>query len=110
MRTIRIQQALKGMRPISEEIRYRSCFEGNTFSVGFIAFRPGKNPDAKQINHHDRDVICQVLKGQGRLRSNGRRISLRPGTICHIPKRTPHDFAAAKGGELIMFYSLIKTK
>ncbi|MBI2359066.1 MAG: AraC family ligand binding domain-containing protein, partial [Deltaproteobacteria bacterium] len=44
-----------------------------------------------------------------RLRVNRRRILLRPGTICHIPKGTPHDFAAAKKGELVLFYSLIKT-
>jgi quercetin dioxygenase-like cupin family protein len=110
MRTIKIQQALKTLQPINQEIRYRSCFEGKTFSVGLIAFCPTKNSDAKQINHNDRDVICQVLKGQGRLRSNGRRVSLRPGIICHIPKGTPHDFAAAKSGELILIYSLIKTK
>jgi quercetin dioxygenase-like cupin family protein len=54
-------------------------------------------------------VVCQVLKGRGRLRINGRRIQLRPGTICHIPKNTPHDFAAGKTGRLILFYSLIKT-
>jgi quercetin dioxygenase-like cupin family protein len=110
MKTIKIQQALRGLREINEEIRYRSCFEGKTFSVGLIAFRPSPTSDAKQINHNDRDVICQVLKGQGRLRSNGRRVLLRPGTLCHIPKGTPHDFAAGKSGELVLFYSLIKTK
>jgi mannose-6-phosphate isomerase-like protein (cupin superfamily) len=50
-----------------------------------------------------------VLKGRGRLRINGRRIQLRPGIICHIPKGTSHDFAAGKTGELVLFYSLIKT-
>jgi hypothetical protein len=29
--------------------------------------------------------------------------------ICHIPKGTPHDFAAAQSGELVLFYSLIRT-
>jgi mannose-6-phosphate isomerase-like protein (cupin superfamily) len=50
-----------------------------------------------------------VIKGRGRLRIRNRRIELKPGTICHIPKRTPHDFAAGKSGELVLFYSLIKT-
>jgi len=50
-----------------------------------------------------------VIKGAARLRVSGKRISLKPGTICHIPKGTAHDFAAAKSGELILFYSLIKT-
>jgi quercetin dioxygenase-like cupin family protein len=110
MTSIKIEQALKGLRPINEEIRYKNCFEGKTFSVGVIAFRPRKNSDAKQINHYDKDVICQVLRGEGRLRLDGRRISLRPGVICHIPKGTLHDFAAAKKGELVLFYSLIRTK
>jgi mannose-6-phosphate isomerase-like protein (cupin superfamily) len=110
MKTIKIEQALKRMRSINEEIRYRSCFEGKTFSIGLIAFRPRKNSDLRQINHNDKDVVCQVLKGHGRLRSNGRRVSLRPGTVCHIPKGTPHDFAAGRGGDLVLFYSLIKTK
>ncbi|MBI2351952.1 MAG: AraC family ligand binding domain-containing protein, partial [Deltaproteobacteria bacterium] len=46
----------------------------------------------------------------GRLRINGRKIALKPGTICHIPRGTPHDFAAGKKGEMILFYSLIKTR
>ncbi|HEX2932453.1 MAG TPA: cupin domain-containing protein, partial [Candidatus Binatia bacterium] len=63
----------------------------------------------KQINHADKDVLCQVIKGSGRLRIDGKRISLRPGMICHIPKGTAHDFAAGKNGELVLFYSLITT-
>jgi mannose-6-phosphate isomerase-like protein (cupin superfamily) len=50
-----------------------------------------------------------VLNGTGQLRVNGKRVTLRPGTICHIPKGTPHDFAAGKKSELVLFYSLIKT-
>ncbi|MGH7824174.1 MAG: cupin domain-containing protein [Candidatus Binatia bacterium] len=109
MKTIKIQRALKGLRKLNEEIRYKNCFDEKTFTTGFIAFRPGKHSDAKQINHDDKDVVCQVLKGRGRLRANGRRIPLEPGIICHIPKGTPHDFAAGKTGELVLFYSLIKT-
>jgi quercetin dioxygenase-like cupin family protein len=54
-------------------------------------------------------VVCQVLRGRGRLRTAGKRIALAPGMICHIPKGTPHDFAAGKS-ELLLFYSLIETK
>jgi mannose-6-phosphate isomerase-like protein (cupin superfamily) len=110
MKTIRLEQALRGLRKINEEIRYKDCFAEKTFTSGLIAFRPSKNPDPKQINHGDKDVVCHVLKGRGRLRINRRRIPLHPGTICHIPKGTPHDFAAGRRGELVLFYSLIKTK
>ena len=109
MKIINLQAALKRLPKLNNEIRYRSCFEAKQFTSGLIAFRPKKNSNPKQINRGDKDVDCQVLKGRGRLRINGRRIQLRPGIICHIPKGTPHDFAAGKTGELILFYSLIKT-
>ena len=109
MKIIRLQTALKRLPKLNEEIRYRSCIDEKQFTSGLIAFRPHKNSAAKQISHNDKDVVCHVLKGRGRLRVNGRRLELRPGTICHIPKGTPHDFAAGKAGELILFYSLIKT-
>ena len=110
MKIIKISSALKRPKKINDEIRYADCFEAKEFTSGLIAFRPGKNTDPKQINHDDKDVVCHVIKGSGRLRVNGRRIPLQPGTICHIPKGTPHDFAAGKNGELVLFYSLIQTK
>jgi quercetin dioxygenase-like cupin family protein len=109
MKVIKLQTALKKLPKLNDEIRYRSCFEEKQFTSGLIAFRPRKGGDRKQITHSDKDVVCQVLKGRGRLRIDSRRIQLRPGTICHIPKGTPHDFAAAQSGELVLFYSLIRT-
>ncbi len=111
MKIIKIKAALKTLKKINEEIRYTSCAEAKEFTAGLISFRPrrGADADAKQIQHRDRDVLCQVLEGRGRLRVNGRRIALAPGTLCHIPKGTPHDFAAGKKTPLVLFYSLIKT-
>jgi mannose-6-phosphate isomerase-like protein (cupin superfamily) len=109
MKVINLRSALKQLSKLNAEIRHQSCIEGKQFTSGLIAFRFDRNSDRKQINHNDKDVVCHVLKGSGRLRINKRRIRLRPGMICHIPKRTPHDFAAGKRGELILFYSLIKT-
>jgi quercetin dioxygenase-like cupin family protein len=109
MKIINLQTALKRLPTLHDEIRYKNCFKEKTFTSGLIAFRPNNSSDPKQIIHADKDVVCHVLKGRGRLRINGRRIQLRPGIICHIPKGTPHDFAAGKPGELILFYSLIKT-
>ena len=108
-KVIRLQEALKNLNRINQEIRYKSFVEGRIFSTGLISFRPRKDSDPKQIKHRDKDVLCHVVRGSGRLRINGRRISLKPGTICHIPKGTPHDFAAGKKGEMVLFYSLIKT-
>lgn len=109
MKIIKIREALRNLEKVNEEIRYASLVEGPRFSSGLISFKPGKDSDPRQIKHRDKDVICHVLRGSGRLRVNRRRIPLRPGTTCHIPKGTPHDFAAGKEGEMVLFYSLIKT-
>ena len=109
MKTINLNVALKNLKSLNDEIRHADCFRGDTFTSGLIAFRPTKSSDRKQINHDDKDVVCHVIKGSGRLRVNGKRIPLKPGIICHIPKGTPHDFAAGKSGELVLFYSLITT-
>ncbi len=108
MKVIKLRAALKRLPKLNDEIRYKNCFQEKTFTSGLIAFRPKKNSDSSQIKHNDKDVVCHVLKGRGRLRINGRRVPLRPGTICHIPRGTPHDFAAGKT-ELVLFYSLIQT-
>jgi quercetin dioxygenase-like cupin family protein len=109
MKVVKLQTALRGLKPINEEIRYKECASGSGFTTGVISFSQRKKSDAKQISHPDKDVVCHVLKGRGRLRLNGRRIALQPGTICHIPKGIPHDFAATQK-ELVLFYSLITTR
>jgi mannose-6-phosphate isomerase-like protein (cupin superfamily) len=109
MKTIQIATALKRLRKLNDEIRYYNFFAERTFTSGIIAFRSHRGVDPKQINHDDKDVVCQVIKGRGRLRAGGMRFQLVPGVVCHIPKGTPHDFAAQKG-DLVMFYSLIQTR
>jgi mannose-6-phosphate isomerase-like protein (cupin superfamily) len=109
MKLIKLDSALKRLKKLNDEIRYADCFADKQFTAGIIAFRPSKQASPKQINHADKDVVCHVIKGSGRLRIRGKRTALRPGIICHIPKGTPHDFAAGRSSELILFYSLIKT-
>lgn len=110
MKVISLKASLKALKPLSDELRHADCFREKNFASGLIAFRPTKKSDPKQINHTDKDVICHVLKGTGRLRVNGKRTTLRPGMICHIPKGTPHDFAAGKTRELVLFYTLVTTR
>ena len=109
MKVIKISSALKKLKVLSDEIRYADCFKEKQFTCGLIAFRPSKNSDPKQIIHEDKDVVCHVLNGTGRLRVDGKGIPLRSGVVCHIPKGIAHDFAAGKSGELVLFYSLIRT-
>jgi quercetin dioxygenase-like cupin family protein len=109
MRIVKISAALKRLRKINDEIRYASCVEEKNFTSGLIAFKRTKKSNPKQITHDDKDVVCHVLQGSGRLLVDRRRFQLRPGTVCHIPKGTPHDFAAGMNGDLVLFYSLIKS-
>jgi quercetin dioxygenase-like cupin family protein len=109
MKTIKVSAALQRLRKLNDEICYHNFFEEKTFTSGVIMFRSRKGADPKQINHDDKDVVCHVIRGRGRLRAGGKRIALAPGMICHIPKGTPHDFASGKN-ELVLFYSLIETK
>jgi quercetin dioxygenase-like cupin family protein len=109
MKVVKISEALRRLKSINKEIRYTPVAEGRSFSAGVISFTPAKGSDPKQINHPDRDVLCHVIEGRGRLRVNGRKIALESGTLCHIPKGTPHDFAAGRSGKLILFYALINS-
>ncbi|MFQ5684043.1 MAG: cupin domain-containing protein [Candidatus Binatia bacterium] len=109
MKVLKIRDLLKELEEISEEICYKSCVEGKGFSTGVISFQPIRRVDPKQITHRDKDVVCHVLKGRGRLRIAGRRFILQPGTFCHIPRGTSHDFTAGRSGELVLLYSLITT-
>jgi mannose-6-phosphate isomerase-like protein (cupin superfamily) len=87
----------------------REIVAASKFTTGVIAFHPQTRSSPNQIHHADKDVICFVLKGRGRLRLQDRKILLRPGMLCHIPKRTPHDFAAGQRAELVLLYSLVRT-
>ena len=109
MKIVTINSALKRLKQLNEEIRYADCLATRRFTGGLIAFRPHRRSDPKQINHSDKDVVCHVIKGSGRLRVDGKRTPLKPGMVCHIPKGTPHDFAAGRNRELVLFYLLIKT-
>ncbi len=109
LKVIRIDAALAELAEINSEIRHRSCIEGEGFNVGLVSFAATSTADPKQIVHDDKDVVCHVLKGRGRLRASGEVTPLRPGMLCHIPRGVPHDFAA-EGDELILCYSLITTE
>ena len=76
--------------------------------AGLIAFAPGGTADPKQITHADKDVLCYVLRGRGRLRVDGTLTPLEPGTLCHVPAEVAHDFAATDE-ELLLLYVLIET-
>lgn len=110
MKVIRIAEALDELDSINPGIRHKSCIEGTGFTVGLVSFRPHRQPDGKQIVHDGKDVVCQVLKGNGQLWIREEVTELEPGILCHIPSGTPHDFRAGAGNSLVLCYSLIATR
>ena len=48
-----------------------------------------------------------MLEGRGRLRLGEAEIALEPGSVCHIPANTAHDFVAEGDAPLVLFYAVI---
>lgn len=108
-RIVNVDEALAELAEINSEIRHKGCIEGDGFNVGLISFSATAAADPRQIVHDDKDVVCHVLRGHGRLRAAGEITRLGPGMLCHVPRGVPHDFAAEEG-ELVLCYSLITTR
>jgi mannose-6-phosphate isomerase-like protein (cupin superfamily) len=52
-------------------------------------------------------VICQVVRGAGRLRLEDEAVPVAPGSVYRIPAGTPHDFAASEAEPLVLLYTLV---
>ena len=108
MEAFRLEELLSRLERLTPEIRSHDLVRRPAFKAGLIAFSPGGPADPKQITHPDKDVLCYVLRGRGRLRADGTLTSLEPGMLCHVPAKAPHDFAATED-ELLLVYILIET-
>lgn len=109
MKVLVLAEELARAGTLSPEMAHRRVAEGPTYEAGVIRFAPAAAADPKEISHADRDVLCYVLDGVGRLRAHGRETPLEPGMLCHIPAGTPHDFAAT-AVPLCLYYCLIGTR
>lgn len=96
------------MQGSTGKIRTAKCFEGAGFEAGMVEFRGKKQIKGEYVTHGDKDVLCYVVKGMGVLRLKGQTQKVVPGSICYIPKNTPHDFVANLPS-LRLFYVLIDT-
>lgn len=108
MEVFRIEELLSHLQRLTQEIRFLDVVSRPTFKAGLIAFSPGGTADPRQITHPDKDVLGYVLRGRGRLRADGVLTPLEPGMLCHVPAKTPHDFAATEE-EMLLLYVLIET-
>jgi quercetin dioxygenase-like cupin family protein len=109
MKVLDLSDELRRVRSVSPEMAHRRLVEAHTFEAGVVRFSPGAAADPRQVTHEDKDVLCYVLGGTGRLRADGHEAPLRPGVLCHIPAGTPHDFAAT-AEPLSLYYCLIRTR
>jgi len=100
----------QGLIALNDEISVVTPFHANNYRAGLVAFQPRRIDDKKWITHADAEVISHVLEGQGQLCLPTEAISLSPGTLCHIPPNTPHDFVAVGNTALLMFYITINVK
>ena len=115
MDVLAAEQALRELRPLSPEVGVRSWHRGDAYECGLIAFQPPAAADPavptgepEQILHRDRDVLCHVLRGAGRLRLADESLPIGPGLLCRVPAGTPHDFAATGAEPLVLYYTLIR--
>jgi mannose-6-phosphate isomerase-like protein (cupin superfamily) len=92
------------------EISHRPWQRRDAYDAGVIAFEPRPQPDARLICHTDRDVLCQVLAGEGRLRFDEQTEDVAVGTWYRIPAGVRHDFAASGDRPLVLFYVSIKVE
>ena len=118
---LHVEQALRELEPLNAEISVRRWHRESAYEAGLVAFHPSpgseqpppggapRQPegDPRRILHGDRDVVCQVLRGVGRLRLDEQSVPVEPGVLCRIPAGTPHDFAATGAEPLVLFYTLI---
>ena len=109
MKVLDLAEELKRAKPVSAEMAHRRLVEAHTYEAGVVRFVLGGAADPQQVTHADKDVLCYVLSGTGRLRAHGRETPLRPGLLCHILAGTPHDFAATDE-PLTLYYCLIRTR
>lgn len=107
MSLFHLDKASKKMKTVNEEISTVRLFNEECFEAGLISFRVVKSSDRKMILHEEKDVLCYVIAGNGVVKMGGRSHSLKPGTMCHIPAGTEHDFHASKE-DLSIFYVLVK--
>ena len=107
MTVTHLRQLREQLKAINPEMRVATPFRGGNYQAGLIVFQPQTAPDDEFITHAASDVVAHVLEGQGRLRLGEAEIALEPGSVCHIPANTAHDFVAEGDAPLVLFYALI---
>jgi mannose-6-phosphate isomerase-like protein (cupin superfamily) len=104
---INVEALRSGAAELREWLWSAEAVKHEGYEVGYIRFTPTDQPSGSLVRHADRDVVCLVLSGTGRLEHGSATTSLRAGDVCQIPVGTPHSFFA-DGGPLEMLYATIR--
>ena len=107
MTVIHLRQLREQLKAIRPEMQVATPFKGSHYRAGLIAFQPQAALDDKFITHAASDILAHVLEGRGRLRLSETEIVLEPGSVCHIPANTAHDFVAEGEAPMLLFYAVI---
>jgi quercetin dioxygenase-like cupin family protein len=107
MTVIHLRQLREQLKAIRSEMQVATPFQGSNYRAGLIVFQPQAAPDDKFITHAASDILAHVLEGRGRLRLSETEIALEPGSVCHIPAHTAHDFVAEGQAPMLLFYAVI---
>jgi mannose-6-phosphate isomerase-like protein (cupin superfamily) len=108
MDQLSLAEAAVDLQTSGGEISHHPWQRREGYDAGVIAFEPRSQPDARLICHTDRDVLCQVVAGEGRLRLDERIVDVAVGTWYRIPAGARHDFFASGDRPLVLFYVSIK--
>jgi quercetin dioxygenase-like cupin family protein len=89
-----------------EQLKKGDAREGFTFqqmvktpeyTVGAVAVKD----EIKMHRHNDGNHVLYIVSGQGTATLDGKQVSVKPGTVLHIPKGVVHNIKA-EGGELTL--------
>lgn len=106
-RIVNVEALRAQARSLQDWLWSADAVKESGYDVGYIRFLPTDRPSGSLIRHADRDVVCVVLSGSGRLEHGSATSPLSPGDVCQIPVGTPHSFFA-EGGALEMLYATIR--
>jgi quercetin dioxygenase-like cupin family protein len=80
---------------------------GPGYECGLVRFLPRAEPDERFITHRDKDVLCHVVRGRGRLRLVGGQRELAAGDVCHVLAGMAHDFMAVDEALILLYMSIM---
>jgi quercetin dioxygenase-like cupin family protein len=93
---LEFQEQVKKGAP-REGFTFQQMVKTSDYTVGAVAVKD----EIKMHRHNDGNHVLYIVSGQGTATLDGQQVSLKPGTVLHIPKGVVHNIKA-QGGELTL--------